>query len=777
MIRANKKRTFIGLGLAILLLALASGLVGMGCANDSGEREHAAVFKKIAPEDIPTVGLDVCTNCHFGQTTQWLTGAHANLEAIDHATHAPLALGLDSDGFPYYAYFTDETCATCHDPLGDGQRLTAAWTGNVPRPVIGCESCHGGGAQHYGVGPIAFPKPDHNRCGQCHNASFPAGHLTYHPNGANIVEDYEMSLHIKSIVEPTLATALTAAPEDVRAKCSRCHTDEGFRLYVASVPGTLGYDSIGAILDDQPATEDASPVECRTCHDPHTTDAGDFTRLKTSVLNGDTQSGEFNQCTACHQLNKTDGTVQTQAYHDPSVNPYGSEEEIITDNHAAVPGDTRLNSGPSGEFLYFVKKGSENSCAGCHNPHLADATINKQYAQSGHGDALGDPWIHYPWKNNLPGPSTRESREACQRCHTTTGFVNFANNPAMYDPAMNNNPASTYNFDYLLDGTTTGVDAGNNWIWADHGQLETLYCWGCHRDYRGGLRNPGAFHITTIESTYETMAGDSITFPDASGSNVCVTCHAGRISGGYIQNLADPFTDLGFQDAHYLAAAGVLFRKIGYQYRPDANYNNVFYFEHDEIGSGTVADTGTNGPCVGCHLSTNPEEHLLSPVSAEGETITAITSTACALCHTPEHGEMTVAKLTEEEEGFEAGLEALAAQLALNGHPYLGGYPYFAAGDWTNGASNASIGRNNMGAAFNWNMLRNEPGCFAHNSVYAKRLIYDSIDWLDNGTLATPQNNSVAAALPSLLTGETLTRAQEWLLSDCNLRPGDPCPP
>jgi len=41
-------------------------------------------------------------------------------------------------------------------------------------------------------------------------------------------------------------------------------------------------------------------------------------------------------------------------------------------------------------------------------------------------------------------------------------------------------------------------------------------------------------------------------------------------------------------------------------------------------------------------------------------------------------------------------------------------------------------GKPNMGACFNMNMLKHEPGAFAHNSVYTKRLIYDSIDWLDN---------------------------------------------
>jgi hypothetical protein len=37
-----------------------------------------------------------------------------------------------------------------------------------------------------------------------------------------------------------------------------------------------------------------------------------------------------------------------------------------------------------------------------------------------------------------------------------------------------------------------------------------------------------------------------------------------------------------------------------------------------------------------------------------------------------------------------------------------------------------------MGAAFNLNLLFRDYGGFAHNDLYAKRLIFDSIDWLDD---------------------------------------------
>ena len=40
-----------------------------------------------------------------------------------------------------------------------------------------------------------------------------------------------------------------------------------------------------------------------------------------------------------------------------------------------------------------------------------------------------------------------------------------------------------------------------------------------------------------------------------------------------------------------------------------------------------------------------------------------------------------------------------------------------------------------LGAAHNFNYLHHEPGAYAHNRFYAKRLIFDSLDWLDNGAL------------------------------------------
>ena len=51
-----------------------------------------------------------------------------------------------------------------------------------------------------------------------------------------------------------------------------------------------------------------------------------------------------------------------------------------------------------------------------------------------------------------------------------------------------------------------------------------------------------------------------------------------------------------------------------------------------------------------------------------------------------------------------------------------------------------------MGAAFNFNLLKREPGAYVHNSVYTKRLIWDSVDYIDDGII----NNSTGSTLSGL---------------------------
>lgn len=621
--------------LAIFFLVGASVIILLGgCGTDKKEPIGAHGTQ------AATVGLDVCASCHSDQTGDWLTSGHANLASVS---------DLSSTGTPSYGDLSDSTCETCHDPLDDGQRLTAGYTGDVPRPVVGCESCHGGGSEHYGGGPIGLL-------------------------------------------------------------------------------GSAAADEIG--------------------------------------------SSQFNTCTGCHELLNSAGTGTAVATHDASGSSPTTTANIVTDTHFATAGTFTTGTGKSnvspitGYAMDFL---DERVCTNCHNPHKPPKA-NKEWAQSKHADkAKNSAWAYYNWAcdgTDSAGCGTSSgkpsNRTACQRCHTTSGFTAYA--------------------DALRTGTTYTPPLAHDALF----KPEMLLCTGCHTDNKGTLRNPGAI---TADYSYSSSSGTvyatvSYDYPDVSGSNICMACHTGRQSGESIAELSSEvtLTDFSFINSHYLAAGGTIFAVTGYEFS-ERVYTNPVSYMHDKIGSSAATDTGSNGPCVGCHMSSS-EKHLFMPVETDSTgTIVSVSSTVCVVCHTG--GDplvMSVEMLENQKTLFTDAMDALNEQLKdINntgvGYYFYAAHPYFYTAEYdtaykentadphcqknlpvknwqtggtttftwsdtknsciasVNASGSAGTAKNNMGAAFNYNLLEHDPGAYAHNRYYVKRLIYDSIDWLDNNDL------------------------------------------
>jgi hypothetical protein len=112
------------------------------------------------------------------------------------------------------------TCRVCHadsvDPVSGtlivADFLTSAHNGDAP---LGCQGCHGGGAEHFGIGPIPFPNPlTSNICITCHN-----------PNG------------VAQTDEDLTALFETAKAGFVTQGCAHCHTASGVgSVHGAQVP-------------------------------------------------------------------------------------------------------------------------------------------------------------------------------------------------------------------------------------------------------------------------------------------------------------------------------------------------------------------------------------------------------------------------------------------------------------------------------------------------------------------------------------------------------------
>jgi len=444
--------------------------------------------------------------------------------------------------------------------------------------------------------------------------------------------------------------------------------------------------------------------------------------------------------------------VPVVTVHDP-VNPFGQLEEIIYDTHFATL-FTLMPWAPNSNPIsgYAMSFSDSRVCRNCHNVHSADITINLQWSRSAHADTSADgAWAHYNWTGTWP--------IGCQRCHTTSGAVAYILANSDGDPSDYSDPL-TFNAQY---------------------KPEMLHCNGCHADNAGGLRVPGP-----IVSTYSDAP--AYTFPDVSGSNICLVCHIGMSSGLTIRNMSADFSSVAFENSHYLAAGGILFKDshLGYEFSGE-NYANIFYFEHDVIGVTETEDIGEEGPCVGCHL-TAAQSHLFSPIEEStlvAGAVSEVTSPICAPCHDP-HGGMSAARLSDERENYEAALQALDAVLRANSLFYAGNNPYIfdsltgvAVVDWyRNGSINEQDARSNMGAAFNLVLLRHEPGAYVHNNWYTKMIIFDAIDWLDDNNLGGTINlNSISGVSDTQAAAEFLHTDSATLAMPGALSRPDPNPP
>ena len=202
-------------------------------------------------------------------------------------------------------------------------------------------------------------------------------------------------------------------------------------------------------------------------------------------------------------------------------------------------------------------------------------------------------------------------------------------------------------------------------------------------------------------------------------------CHSGVKNGQSITVKLDAqsadFTNQAFIDPHYLAAGGTLHGKAGYQF---TGQTYAFYSTntHRTIGIGNNNGTGTGGPCIACHKN-----------SINGHTFAADFQNGvipvCGNCH---GASLTADQLTAKKADYTNALNVLRAELSAKGFAYYStANPRFTNTNW--GTDQA--GADTMGAAFNYALLHTEPGAYAHNSAYAKQLIFDSIDYLHNGAI------------------------------------------
>lgn len=520
---------------------------------------------------------------------------------------------------------------------------------------------------------------------------------------------------------------------------------------------------------------------CADCHDP--------------------EPGHPTGCNLCHG-----GTPATPSTH-VSKNP--DEDKKCDKCHSAANGlfprgsksahyrktDASVSFG--GYSASYMSTNYVGKCRKCHNPHDPSSNIeyNRAWAESGHGEVTAGSRTSRDFKlygtsqpanlaytNSSPSPSTTTdaavialATPVCVRCHTTTGFVNF----------ISSNFLNVRPFGSSTDKTkeVTGCDA-------------------CHTNYSFTVRNVGPVKIYyNFSGATRVSAGNpgghakiqnySVSFPDLGSSSVCIPCHSGRGVGSQIKLLSDmgiDFSKINNPSSHDYSGAALLTAKSGYEFAGKEYVTGV----GSNTGHDSVGLSGGKGPCITCHMNkaTKSDSHTFKPVihdsvqfslytsnltwsqvysvsnsSLSSFKIKAVTSQSCNTSGC--HANLDAAELTSDKEGYISALAVLNKWVRLVRN--VPAKPQLAFSAVSNPARSATkwdylgtgTGPDLMGVAFNLSTLNNEPGAYTHNPLYAKRIVYDSINFLStkatNPALGinqypTSQQFNVADAIYSLTT-------------------------
>lgn len=541
---------------------------------------------------------------------------------------------------------------------------------------------------------------------------------------------------------PQAGSTVAASKASDSSRCLNCHA-------TATSPGT------GALIVDEwlASTHNLkNGAGCADCHEPPTNHPNDSCAVchagSTSLITKNPDAA--GKCLKCHGVAYPTDLMMVKA---PQHFGYST---------ATLPGLGKRASFVSGQYV--------GRCSACHNPHLNTVTQqNQDWAKSLHGNPKGEAWTHYEFK--------QDKYAACNRCHTSTGYISYV----------------TSNFTV----PTTGFGAGDS-------SRELLACNACHTSYnfKNSVRRVAAY------TAPYTAGGKKVTFPDNGATNLCIPCHAGRASGDDVNAVAD-YSNASFVNSHYMAAAGLMYMAIGFKdfttatapVNPNAasrySYGDSYTLftgpattaapagqvnsAHRRFGTPLInGDThvapnkgrlaawlpgtmDTGGPCVTCHLNAHDSNGVLStlptPTRTTSHTLAINDNTWNQVCINCHGSEGPVATFLEENSGDFKDALNLALQVLLTKYKiaYTTTFPYFydltadptgktAVKDWTRGTGDQVFGRRMMGACFNVNLLLRDPAAYVHARTYARRLIYDSIDYLDDQTI----NMSVGSTATTL---------------------------
>lgn len=605
-----------------------------------------------------------------------------------------LAAGSAADSATIILGAVNTTCIGCHAGSAPVTEYNASGhAANSHGPT--CNSCHSPkGEAHGNVNYVSIGAG----CVGCHNGNYSrafgtvthfanattatfknisAAYVGYKGKGINVCSTCHFSFEPHVIGATTTDTFTT----NMLVLDAWAESGHGDRAGLAWVPSAShAWRNSGSTVNFQSNVPVSDCVRCHTAAGYNQFVTSDYTNVNSVGANDGLQ--KFNSpldCSACHAQDVASGSVTAARVAAAGVATFYNISAVDKTTKKTVKSRIAGN---------FPDVGESNICNSCHSARVV-------------GPNLTDLFNTGNW--NLSNASFQNSHymAASGNMYMKTGFKNFTTLTA---PAPKSNEGAafvstqTYNQTLSALNTTTpdGVVGGQN---SAHRRLGTPLIAG--------------------SEDYLPAGGTALTT-----NGPCVTCHM----KAYEPIAGNTFTP---------PAAG----------RPGAGH------------SLQIDDATAQQLCLQCHA----DAPHLDGGSGSG---TALYTTMNNLA------DIKAAMLEPQSAAFQNGLTLIKQLLSVKYQIYFDPalYPYFydtqkdatnktAVTDWTRknvaGVSDAAVialGTGNvtviptggltqlqayrlMGACFNLNVLARDPGAYVHARTYTQRLVYDTVDYLDNNLM------------------------------------------
>jgi hypothetical protein len=500
---------------------------------------------------------------------------------------------------------------TCHAASKDlsGNVISQVWANTTHTTVQGvqCEDCHGGGSNHWGLGPIPFPVPQAEQCSQanCHASFLNGFNQTAHAN--------------------THAAGTPFGPDKFFFE-----GDAGTGQ--ASLRTRSGVDIQEVTPTGQPVTKGQHVVECSVCHNPNqrfNLDSSGQATLAQLNPPGQDFPNPAVSCAGCHDGHQPQQMVKIPQRSNPVGYPiyrrYSTHELGRLQGTVFQPNGVVLTGVPVAGTATTVNNNEihpELICAACHtvskykfsNLSTHQNNVYPQFTNSAHATRSDPAWAEFS--------------------ANPTAYVN----PSTGTPYTDLGHASSYPIDmskssFTATATATSNQGNNNFpcfkchngigstAWQRNVQGTpaapvvfgdaSATCITCHDPHQNGTFANGAQTTSNVRvpvamTNYSTAAVkifgnvflDNQPVPQNNANEtICIFCHQGRESGFtlYRTKLAPGKSAAGpFFNPHYLGTAAMLWGANGYEFSGKSYSVNT-------------AHQQTN--CAGCHMDNSTADN------------------------------------------------------------------------------------------------------------------------------------------------------------------------